>query len=140
MTENEIEWTSDFLIGIEELDFEHKDLIKTINRLHQELAEHADTADIKGTLGDIHVRMQSHFALEEHVMQEHKYPYYTEHRLEHVKLLDTLTEQMVKYESDPDSVDFKATEDTLKTWIVHHILNSDKKMTSMFEHEAAIGL
>ena len=140
MTDSDIEWTSDFLIGIEELDFEHKDLIATINRLHKELAEQSDTADIKGTLGDIHVRMQSHFALEEHVMKEHKYPYFTDHRLEHEKLLDTLTEQMVKFESDPASVDFKITEDNLKKWIVHHILDSDKKMSSMFEHDAAIGL
>lgn len=133
MTDNEIEWTSDFLIGIEELDYEHKDLINTINRLHQELLSHDDTADIKGTMGDIHVRMQAHFALEEHVMQENKYPYFTEHRLEHVKLLDTLTEQMVKFESNPDSVDFEDTERNLKKWIVQHIINSDRKMSIMLK-------
>lgn len=139
MTDSEIEWTSDFLIGIEELDYEHKDLIENINRLHRDLANHVDETSIRGTMGDIHVRMQAHFALEEHVMQENEYPYFTEHKHEHVRLLDTLTDQMVKYQSNPDSVDLQSVEDNLKHWIVQHILNSDQKMSLMVKEEASPG-
>ncbi len=135
MSRSEIEWSPDFLIGIEELDFEHKKLIEGINLLHRELAEHDDMENIRNTLGDIHVRMQAHFALEEHLMLENDYPHYIEHKAEHNKLLDMLTEQMVKYGESPDSVDTQAIEDKLKHWIAFHIVNSDKKMSIMVNED-----
>lgn len=136
MTRSEIEWSPDFLIGIEELDFEHKTLIDNINKLHRELAEHDDIEDIRGTMGDIHYHMQAHFALEEHLMLENDYPHYIEHKAEHNKLLDMLMEQMVKFGNEPKSVDTQAVEDKLKHWIIFHIVNSDKKMSLMIKEEA----
>jgi hemerythrin len=40
MTYSLFKWDDSFLIGIEELDHEHKALIDDINRLHEELAKH----------------------------------------------------------------------------------------------------
>ncbi len=137
MTGSEIVWTDDFLIGIEELDYEHKSLVEHINRLHSELVKHADTEMIKGIMADIHVRMASHFALEEHYMLENEYPHYIEHKGEHNKLLDRLTGQMVGYESNPETVDIQAVEDNLKLWIVEHISKSDVKMSIMVREKIA---
>ncbi len=72
-------WSDDFLIGIAELDYEHRRLIEDINKLHRELHEPADMDGIKATLGTIHSRMQAHFALEERVMVRHGYAHYPEH-------------------------------------------------------------
>jgi hemerythrin len=135
MARSEIEWSPDFLIGIEELDFEHKTLIENINRLHRKLASHDDIDEIRDTMGDIHVHMQSHFALEEHLMLENDYPHYIEHKAEHNKLLDMLIEQMVKFGSASDTVDTQAVEDKLKHWIVFHIVNSDRKMSQMIRDD-----
>ena len=52
-----VEWSDDFLIGIDELDFEHKALIARINELHDELLTHDTPEHIKKTLGAIHGRM-----------------------------------------------------------------------------------
>jgi len=88
MTDTSIKWNDSFLIGIEELDYEHKVLINDINRLHEELARHDEKSEIEKCLGDIYARMQAHFALEEHVMKEHRYKFFDEHKREHEKLLD----------------------------------------------------
>ncbi len=124
-------WSDDFLIGIEELDYEHRCLIEDINKLHRELREHADLDGIKATLGTIHSRMQAHFALEESVMVSHKYAHYREHKEEHERLLDECAERITIFDRGPNPGDQEAIEDVLRKWIVDHILTTDKKMSLM---------
>ncbi|MBC8240695.1 MAG: bacteriohemerythrin [Alphaproteobacteria bacterium] len=129
VAEDSITWTDDFLIGIEELDYEHRMLIKNINLLHQKLLDHDAKDKIEDTLGDIHARMQAHFALEEHFMLENEYPHYTEHKAEHNELLDEYTEFLVRFESKNGMPDCLQAEESLSRWIVNHIVTSDKKMS-----------
>jgi hemerythrin-like metal-binding protein len=124
-------WSDDFLIGIEELDYEHRCLIEDINKLHRELREHAEAGGIRATLGTIHSRMQAHFALEESVMVAHGYAHYPEHKAEHERLLDEYAERITKFHRNPNLGDQDAIEDILHKWIVHHILTNDKKMSLM---------
>ena len=126
-----IAWSDDFLIGIEELDYEHRHLIDDINTLHRQLLAAVDMNRIEDTLSSIHARMQAHFALEEHVMVSNKYPYYREHKAEHERLLDEYTEIMTGFKRDPDSADRGAVGAMLCHWIVDHILGNDKKMSLM---------
>lgn len=97
----QLEWTEAFSIGIAPLDYEHRNLFSTLNRLHDELDRHEDADRIEDTLGEIHARMAAHFALEEKVMRENKYAHYAEHKAEHDALLDDLTEAMVRYVAQP---------------------------------------
>jgi hemerythrin len=126
-----IVWSDDFLIGIEELDYEHRRLIEDINRLLRELRERADMDGIQITLGTIHSRLQAHFALEERVMVSHKHTLYAEHKAEHESLLDESAERMSSFNRDPNPGDQKAIEDVLSQWLVNHILTTDKKMSLM---------
>ena len=63
MTDTLFKWDDSFLIGIEELDHEHKLLIEDINRFHKELTSYDEKSEIEGCLGDIYTRMQAHFGL-----------------------------------------------------------------------------
>lgn len=124
-----IVWSDDFLIGIDELDYEHRSLIEDINALHRDLLEHVETGRIEDTLGKIHARMQAHFALEERVMLSNRYPHYAEHKAEHERLLDEFTEIMTGFARDPGAVDREGVGRGLCQWIVGHIQTSDKKMS-----------
>ena len=126
-----IVWSDDFLIGIEELDYEHRGLVEDINKLHRDLLGDVDMDRIEDMLGSIHARMQAHFALEERVMVSHEYPHYPEHKAEHERLLDEYTELVTKFERDPNLSDREAIQGVLCQWIVSHILTSDKKMSLM---------
>lgn len=134
MTKPLLKWDDSYLIGIEELDFEHKQLVEDINFLHRKLAENDEKANIEGCLGDIFARMQAHFALEEHVMKVNHYPAYDEHKREHDDLLESYTESMLNFmnSSGKDSGDM--VESTLNRWIVDHIQFSDKQMSAMIRH------
>jgi len=136
VTDASIEWDDSFLIGIEELDYEHKVLIDDINKLHGELARQDKKSEIEKCLGDIYARMQAHFALEEHVMKEHQYRFYDEHKREHEKLLDGYTEYMMQILNDNVVSFSNPIEDTLRYWVVNHIRSSDKKMSLMVQEKS----
>jgi hemerythrin len=136
MTDTSIKWDDSFLIGITELDHEHKVLIDDINRLHGELAGQDEKSEIEKCLGDIYARMQAHFALEEHVMKEHRYQFFDEHKREHEKLLDSYTEYMMQILNDTVVSYSSPIEDALKDWVMNHIINSDKKMSLMVQEKS----
>ena len=135
MIETLFKWDDAFLIGIEELDHEHKVLIEDINRLHEELSRHDDKSVIEKCLGDIDARMRAHFALEEHVMKEHAYEYFDEHKREHDELLDTFAEYMLSFLNDTSNSPANTIEGPLKHWVITHILSSDKKMSLMVQEQ-----
>ena len=129
MTDTFLIWDDSFLIGIEELDHEHKVLIDDINKLHEELAGNQEKSEIAKCLGDVHARMQAHFALEEHVMKEHEYEFFDEHKREHDAFLDNFTECMMQFLNDAGGSFKNPIEDCLKHWVMDHIITSDKKMS-----------
>ena len=138
MTDALFKWDESFLIGIEELDHEHKVLIDDINRLHEELARQEEKSEIEKCLGDICARMQAHFALEEHVMKEHKYEFFDEHKREHDELLDNCTEYMLRFLNDTGTSSSTPIEDSLKGWVMNHIVTSDKKMSLMIQEQESL--
>lgn len=129
MADTLFEWDDSFLIGIEELDHEHKVLIDDINRLHEELAESDERSRIAKCLGDVHARMQAHFALEEHVMKENSYAFFDEHKREHDELLEDYTECMMRFLNGVGDSSRDPIEECLRQWVVDHISTSDKKMS-----------
>jgi hemerythrin len=133
MTDTQIEWDDSFLIGIEELDYEHKILINDINRLHLELTRQDEKSEIEKCLGDIYARMQAHFALEEHVMKEREYEFFDEHKREHERLLDSYSGYMIQILNDTAGSFSNPIEGTLNHWVINHILHSDKKMSLMVQ-------
>jgi len=112
MTETLFAWDESFLIGIDELDHEHKQLIDDINRLHEELAGN-QKSEVRKWLGEVCARMQAHFALDE--------------------LLDNCTEYMLQYINDTSASPSSSFEASLKHWVLNHIITSDKKMSLMVQ-------
>jgi hemerythrin len=80
--------------------------------------------------------MHAHFALEEHVMRENKYEFFDEHKREHDELLDSYTEYMLRYLNNASASSSTLIEDTLRHWIVTHIITSDKKMSLMVQNHS----
>jgi hemerythrin len=131
MTRPILEWNDNYLIGIDELDFEHKRLIEDIKLLHEELVRHDEKSTIERCLGDIFARMQAHFALEERVMIKNDYPFYDEHKCEHEDLLESYTQSMLDFMNATNWDSGDKLERVLNQWIMEHILISDKKMSAM---------
>lgn len=131
------EWNDSFLIGMDELDHEHKVLIADINKLHEEVVGNEEVSELTKWVGEIYVRMQAHFALEERVMKKHEYEFFDEHKREHAVFLENYTECMMQFLNGTDISTKNPIEECLKQWVVDHITTSDKKMAQMVRDEVA---
>lgn len=129
----EFVWTHDISLGIEALDYEHRELFERVNALFADLARHENKERIENVLGDIHARMAAHFALEEEMMKAAHYIYRERHKREHEQLLDELTDVAEDLLNSPDVANRKAMEASLKRWILHHVRTSDLAMARAME-------
>jgi hemerythrin len=122
------EWNDEYLIGIEELDYEHRDLINRLNELHGELTQHDEKGKIEDCLREIQVRVVAHFALEEHFMVDNNFYNYAPHKKEHDDFLALIADLIEKFLADPELSYGDELEKQLQHWIVNHILTSDQEL------------
>ncbi len=89
-----VEWRDEFRIGIEEVDYEHRELIGLINALHAALGGERAGERVEAFLGDIFAHVSAHFALEEKAMRARHYDEFAAHKADHERLLDVLRDLM----------------------------------------------
>lgn len=128
MTKTLLEWSDEYLIGVDELDFEHKDLFNRLNELHTELVRHNDWARIEHCLGEIYARVLAHFALEERFMRDTNQPNYAQHKSEHDRFLEVIVDIIEAFRANPELGSAGALEAQLQQWIINHITASDQEL------------
>ena len=125
---NLIEWKKEFEIGIPGVDFEHEELIKSLNSIFLLI----DTNDITketiiNRLGDIYGSISAHFALEERVMINNNYKFHSEHEQEHEKLLEEICKITDEVE-DEIGLDKAKLKQLLNAWFLNHFKEHDAKL------------
>ena len=136
MAEVFLQWRDDYLIGVEELDFEHRDLFARLNELHEELAHDADRARIENGLGEICARVAAHFALEEKFMRDTDFPKYSHHKKEHDDFLEVIVDYAEEIGSTEDITKRDELESELQHWIIDHVTTSDQELGYPKERKA----
>lgn len=122
-----IEWRDEFKIGIEEVDFEHRELIELINELYGEIKMEDSTVAVMYCLEEIYAKISAHFALEEKVMRVLKYDQCEDHKEDHERLLDSIRDIMDEYMDDP-TLDEEKFSDRLNDWFVQHFSTKDARL------------
>lgn len=128
MGEKLFQWTDDYLIGVEELDFEHKNLLDRLNELHLDILRGDEPDVIEMCLGEICSRVEAHFALEERHMQRTGFANYEKHKREHDQFLDEMYDAVEMFTSGLETSFQEVLEIRLESWITNHILTSDKQL------------
>ncbi len=122
-----IEWTDDFMIGIPEIDMQHRSLINSLNKLIEKYD--ANPGEIKEILDFLVDYVLLHFETEETLMEKYNYPDMEEHVKEHrafTKDINKFMDDFIMLGPSPEME--KRIEEGLVSWIENHILNVDKKM------------
>jgi len=122
-----IEWKPEYSVGNAAVDEEHRGLIASINALHADLQEGASRAGLVEGLGDIYAKIAAHFALEEKIMRDARYPGYGPHKDDHESLLDQLTEIIDAVELE-GSYDEQALPAVLDAWFSEHFRTHDARL------------
>ena len=120
-------WTTEFSVGIEAVDVEHREMIDMINAFYDELQGRRDATSIEHFLGDIHMTISAHFALEERVMQRSNYAEFDAHKEDHEDLLDQIRELMDTFSVDPTN-GLKLLKERLSDWFAVHFSTFDAKL------------
>ncbi|MBZ0161176.1 MAG: bacteriohemerythrin [Notoacmeibacter sp.] len=119
-----IDWRKEFETGIADVDHEHRELIRLINTLHDEIEADAEKAQVQAFLGEVFAKISAHFALEETIMRKHGYDEYLEHKAEHEELIDQLRNIM-----DESEIDYsKALSGVIRDWFVNHFKSKDARL------------
>jgi hemerythrin len=120
-------WKSEYSVGIEAVDFEHREMIDLINELYDEMSDKQDQDSIDQFLGDIHATISAHFALEERVMRRSDYDEYEAHKDDHEELLDQIRDLMDSFDHDPES-GLRLLQEQLSDWFANHFSTFDARL------------
>ena len=123
-----IEWNDDFNSGIKSVDHEHQELVNEINELYGKITDDCGVETVEFHLGEIHGLIEQHFALEERLMRDGRYPNYTSHKIDHDKLLEEIREIMDAVSTDPDMDTGTALAERLDKWFSEHFRTHDRDL------------
>ena len=133
----ELEWSEDLNLGIEEIDADHRQLVAVLDELFVACLEEQG----RDVLGEILARLvdhtRGHFAREEAVMERHAYPGLGAHRREHALLIVQVLEIQRIFEKSADQALNNEMLTFLKDWLIDHIQESDGKIKKFVDSQAS---
>jgi len=131
-----VQWKDDYLVGIDEIDEQHKALFKAASNIIAALQQRQNWLEVHCAMVRLLESAKIHFAVEESLMRLCKYPGLNGHRQEHHEFADKL--MGLQRESLTDDVSFWMAA-FIRKWLHEHIHNSDKRFAAFVLEVTAIG-
>ncbi len=122
-----LQWKDQYSVGIDAVDHEHKDLIKLINRLHDEIVASGSKLSIEAFFGDLFMGISAHFALEERFMRENDYDQLAQHKADHERLLDEIRDIMEDFQESGE-IGTSGLSARLDAWFSRHFETHDSRL------------
>ena len=119
------------LVGLPVIDEQHRNLVESINALHQYMLDGKGSDVLKPVLASLIEYVILHFSEEERLMKRYNYPMFLTHKREHDKYVQKIKEFIRKNKSDTPLL---AREILLflGDWVRNHISREDQAYSSFF--------
>lgn len=119
---------SRFIVGIDQVDMEHRRLFEIAGRVHDSLAAEGDAAleAARSAVTELLDYTATHFANEEQLMESAGYPELEVHRSLHRNLIAQAREMEMRAEFGERHVPIELNR-FIYTWLVDHIMDNDRK-------------
>ena len=123
-----VQWTQEIEVGIQEIDEQHKQLVRMLNDLFEVMIGKDPTRDevARQTLTELLEYTRVHFAVEESLFRIFDYPDYARHKREHDRLKEEVREIEQRVHNGEKRID-SALLIFIKNWITTHIQEEDKR-------------
>lgn len=121
-----LEWSKDYLVGIDRIDLEHEAFFSLIRDFHLARVKHASKREFQNMLEEIGLYAKFHFRSEENLMEALGYPGLEAHRRKHWDLIESLSNIMLAYTID--SATPERIEEFLVNWFLEHTSREDRKI------------
>ncbi|MBF0369730.1 MAG: bacteriohemerythrin [Magnetococcales bacterium] len=121
-----IEWSDDYLIGLKEIDVQHKRLTEIVNKALNACNTFQTQKQIVEAMDDVMAYTKWHFQSEDILMRIYEYPDSENHRSDHVLLIKELhnkTKEAIKTKPSPQDLYL-----FFVGWFGGHAFGSDRKL------------
>lgn len=125
-----IEWNEKLSVKVPRFDEEHKKIIIMINSLHDAMKAGKGKELLEKILNESTEYALKHFANEEKLMVQYKYPEYKEHKALHDEFGKKVVELRRLHEKQ--ALQSGQLLKTLQEWLIKHINDVDKKYGDFF--------
>ena len=134
-----IAWSEDLETGNEAIDGQHKQLFKLTSDVVKACEENKRFEVLEDTLNFLASYTVQHFADEEALQVEHKFPGYENHKKLHDDFKNKVVELISLFKKDRESTDLLAlVNSTVVRWLLQHIKREDFKIAEHIRKTAGV--
>ena len=72
-------WSEKFMLGITEIDEQHKQIVDLINNLSELKTKDRNNEDLEGVVNGLISYTKTHWSFEERLLKQHEYPEFASH-------------------------------------------------------------
>jgi hemerythrin len=128
-------WQDAWLMGIDHLDADHRELVRLLNTLFersQDMVDDADSVSVLTGMKRLIAHMRRHFDAEERFLQEIEYPLFEAHKREHsIEMAEFVDICRALENSGEAALDLAALQN-IKTWFFNHVIAEDHKFAEYY--------
>ncbi len=121
-----LDWKADFSVGIPEIDEQHGNVFKTAKFLLDLYQTDGASEEFYAGMRQMFEIVDSHFAYEENMLKEIGYPDLDAHCESHRELSRTIRSFVKRLKPNQPGL-FEEMQQTMKNWLVSHLLREDGK-------------
>jgi hemerythrin len=126
-----ITWNEDLMLGIHEIDMQHKRIVDMINKLHDSAGLSADDNVVNEILTEMLDYTQTHFTTEEKYFTEFNYAETDSHKESHDSFIEKITDFQQDFKDGKEALSSEMMQ-FLTQWLIGHIKGSDKQYVELF--------
>ena len=112
------------LLGVAEIDDQHRQLVRLVNRLNRVVNGEVDPGGVAGLFAQLFEATRVHFETEHRYMLQYAYPAMAVHDHEHQRLLDELTRMAGETTPGNELLILQRVKD----WLLDHIQGADRQL------------
>jgi hemerythrin len=121
------QWSTDYAVGVRQIDMEHQQLFVLAERLHRAMLEGTGKAILVDLLARLTEYTWYHFTHEEQLMERIQYPGYRQHQQEHEELRSRVREKNDRAAAGEVTMTMGVAQ-FLMEWVENHIIASDRRI------------
>lgn len=130
-----LSWSSEFELGVEEIDLQHHYFLTLINRLYHALQSDGDRERQVALLKELNAYVKFHFISEENMMRFSHYDRFTEHQRHHYELIDQLNVREAGLNTRYDRDEAEKVVEFLVHWFKEHTTGEDKQFSEFLHRQ-----
>ena len=129
---NLLNWNDNYSVNVEEIDNQHKEIIRIINELYVSIVEGKSRDTMDKIFKDLTEYATIHFKTEEDYFEKFNYPEASFHKQQHEDIAKKIKEFKKRNEEGKKILDSEILH-FLMSWFVNHVILIDKRFAECFK-------